>query len=83
MNFIFKLVCLVGIYCAVNEMTIGFQGMHADKKGLLTKTKEMGFKPMLSAMMAIATLGMSQQMRIIQEMDYLPFIQESYHCLSN
>ena len=39
MNFIFKLVWLVGIYCAIDEMTIGFQGMHADKKHITYKNK--------------------------------------------
>ena len=32
MNYIFPLVWMVGLFFAVDEMTIGFQGMHVDKR---------------------------------------------------
>ena len=44
MNHIFKEAWWVGEYCAVDEMTIGFQGMHADKRRITYKAEGDGFQ---------------------------------------
>ena len=39
MNFIFPTAWLLGIKIAINEMTMGFQGMHIDKRQIYTRQK--------------------------------------------
>ena len=44
MNIIFKLVWLLGSSFSIDKMTMGFQGMHADKKRIMYKNKGDGFQ---------------------------------------
>ena len=77
MNFLFPLIWVLGVCFAINEMTIGFQGIHANKKGLLTKPREMGFRWMLYAMMASATsstFATHPQMQSIRRHDFHHYI---------
>ena len=42
MNYLFPLIWLLGACFAIDEMTIGFQGMHADKKRITYKSERDG-----------------------------------------
>ena len=44
MNYIFKMAWLLGVCFAIDEMTIGFQGMHADKRRITYKNEGDGFQ---------------------------------------
>ena len=44
MNYLFPLIWFLGACFAIDEMTIGFQRMHADKKRITYKAKGDGFK---------------------------------------
>mmetsp|Transcript_10595 Transcript_10595/g.12010 ORF Transcript_10595/g.12010 Transcript_10595/m.12010 type:complete len:341 (-) Transcript_10595:756-1778(-) len=44
MNFIFPTAWLLGIACAIDEMTMGFQGRHQDKKRITYKAEGDGFQ---------------------------------------
>ena len=44
MNYLFPLIWLLGACFTIYEMTIGFQGMHADKKGIKHKAEGDGFQ---------------------------------------
>ena len=44
MNYLFPLILLLGDCFAIDEMTIGFQGMHADKKRITYKAERDGFQ---------------------------------------
>ena len=44
MNYLFPLIWHLGISFAIDEMTIGFQGMHADKKRITYKAEGDGFQ---------------------------------------
>ena len=43
-NYLFPLIWLLGVFFAIDEMTIGFQGMHVDKKRITYKTEGDGFQ---------------------------------------
>ena len=44
MNFLFPLIWMLGVCFAIDEMTIGFQGMHIDKKRITYKAEGDGFQ---------------------------------------
>ena len=44
MNYLFPLIWLLGACFAIDEMKIGFQGMHADKKRITYKAEGYGFQ---------------------------------------
>ena len=44
MNHFFPLIWLLGACFTIDEMTIGFQGMHVDKKSITYKAKGGGFQ---------------------------------------
>ena len=44
MNYLIPLIWLLGACFAIDEMKIGFQGMHVDKKRTIYKAKGDGFQ---------------------------------------
>ena len=44
MNYLFPFIWLLGVCFAIDEMKIGFQGMHADKKRITYKAEGDGFQ---------------------------------------
>ena len=44
MNYLFPLIWLLGDSFAIDEMKIGFQGMHTDKKRITYKAEGDGFQ---------------------------------------
>ena len=44
MNFLFKMIWLLGVAFSIDEMTIGFQGHHADKLRITYKNEGDGFQ---------------------------------------
>ena len=44
MNYIFPTAWLLGVAIAIDEMTMGFQGRHGDKKRITYKNEGDGFQ---------------------------------------
>ena len=44
MKYVFPLIWILGVSFTINEMTIGFQGMHADKRKITYKAEGDGFQ---------------------------------------